>query len=67
MVPSEVWDLHYIEQGGLREVHHPWLGDYLGVLPLHSGQVFKWRKHTIILTISKVEVTEIQCYDLALL
>jgi hypothetical protein len=29
LVSSEVWDLHDIQHGGLCEVHHPRLGDYL--------------------------------------
>jgi hypothetical protein len=52
MVPSKVWNFHYIQEGVLREVHSPWLGDYFQVLPFHPGQVFVRREHIMVLAVS---------------
>jgi hypothetical protein len=52
LVLFKVWNIHYIQEGGLCKVHSPWLGNYFLVLPLLPGQVFVRSKHTMVLVVS---------------
>jgi hypothetical protein len=47
-----MWNLHHIQDGGLCEVHIPWLGDYPQVIPLHPSQVPMMGEHTMVLAVS---------------
>jgi hypothetical protein len=67
LVPSKMGYLHYVQDGGLREVHSPWLGDYPRLLPLHSSQIPMMCEHVKVLAVSQVEVTYIQRQNLILL
>jgi hypothetical protein len=66
LVSTKVGNLHDVQQGGLREVHSPRLGDYLRILPLSSGQVLMWGEHVIDFAISEVEVAKLQRCNLIL-
>jgi hypothetical protein len=55
----KVRDIHNINQGILREVMGPKMGDNIGIFSFHLGQILMWAEHTIRFTVFKVEVTKI--------
>jgi hypothetical protein len=65
-VSSEVRNLHDIEQGRLREVMGPQLGDYLRILPLSLSHVLMWEEHVVKFVIFEVEVAKLQRRNLIL-
>jgi hypothetical protein len=60
LVPSKMWNLHYIQKGGLREVHRPRLRDDFHLRSLCLGHIFVRHEHAIALTVSQVIVTDFQ-------
>jgi hypothetical protein len=65
-VSVEVWDIHHIEQCGLRDVLGPWLWDNLQILAFSPSQILVQGEHDVSLLVAKVEVTELQCCELIL-
>jgi hypothetical protein len=60
LVSTKVGNLHDIQQGGLREVRSPLLGDYLRILSLSYGQVLMWGECVIDFVIAEVEFAKLQ-------
>jgi hypothetical protein len=65
LVPSKVWYIHHVQDSGSHDVHSPWLGDDLRLIPFGIGQILVWGEHSMVLAISQVEVIDIQCHDLS--
>jgi hypothetical protein len=65
-VSNEVRDLHHIKQCGLHGVLGPWMRDNFQIVAFSSGQILMWGEHVVSLPVTKVEVTELQCYELIL-
>jgi hypothetical protein len=49
LMSSKVWYLHHIQDSGPRDVHGPWLGDDLRLIPIGPGQILVWCEHSIVL------------------
>jgi hypothetical protein len=60
---SEVGNLHHIQDYRSCDLLNPWLGDYIGLLPSHLHQVSMQHENCILISISKVEVTDLQSWD----
>jgi hypothetical protein len=65
LMSFEVWYLHHVKNGGPRDVHGPWLGDYLRLLPHFLGQILMSGEHPIVLAISQIEVIDLQHQNLS--
>jgi hypothetical protein len=52
LVPSKIWDFHYVQDNGLRDVHGPWLGNDFRFISLHLGQVLVRHEYAIGLAVS---------------
>jgi hypothetical protein len=62
---AKVRDLHHVEYRGLREILYPSLGDDARLLTSDLHQIYVRHKHRIVLSITKVEIVVLQCWDLS--
>ena len=56
LVTTKMGNLHHIEHSGLHELLNPRLGDQVRLLPIFLRQISMECEHSIVLSISKVEV-----------
>jgi hypothetical protein len=63
LMSSKVGDLHHVQDRQPCNLFNPWLGNNLGLLPHHLHQVPMWCKHHIFLSVSKVEITNLEIWD----
>jgi len=62
---AKVRDLHHVEYHGLRELLYPRLGDDVRLLSNRLHQISVRCEHHVVLSITKVEIIVLQCWDLS--
>jgi hypothetical protein len=65
LMSAKVRDLHHVQYHGLRELLNPWLGDYVRLLPSHLHQISVRHEHRVVLSVTKIEIIVLQCWDLS--
>jgi hypothetical protein len=62
---AKVGDFNHIQDRGVHELLNPRLGDYIGLLPICLHQVPMRHEYRIVLLVSRVEVIDLEIWDLS--